>query len=162
MGTIFDEIDRGMNTAQMQQAIAAAQQGQQTFENPPAGTYHVAIRTMELGTSKAGKPMLKVSLRILDEGQYKNRLIWHNLVCYGTRNDAFMISKVLEFLTSLRAYDATGYVPVTFTSYGALMGLVTYIKQCIDIAGLVYTVQHDPDSFDRVTVKEVHFPQAQQ
>ena len=116
---------------------------------------------MELGTSKQGKPMLKVSLRVAD-GQYKSRLIFMNRVVYGTRNDGLMIAKALDFLASLRAYDATGYVPIGFQSYGALMGLVTYVKQCIDICGLGYTISYDPATFDSVTVKEVHFPQAQQ
>ena len=156
---IFDEIDNSANLQQIQAQIAAAQQGQQTFEEPPAGRYHVSIRTMELGTSKKGRPMLITSLRILD-GQLKNRILWYYIPVYGTRNDGLMIAKCLGFLASLKGYDARGYVQVGFQSYGMLMSLVEYIKQCLDIAGMRYTVDYDPDSFDRVIVKEVHYPQA--
>lgn len=158
---IFDEIDAQMNSAQMQQAIAAAQQGQKTFEETPAGRYLVKLRTMELGTSKTkGKPMLIVSLRIVD-GQYKNKVLWYNIPICGTKNDPYMIVKCLGFLTSLKAYDATGYVKIDFQSYGMLMSLVAYVKQCIDICDLSYTIQYEPDEFDRVTVLDVHYPPQQ-
>lgn len=158
---IFDEIDAQMNSAQMQQAIAAAQQGQKTFEETPAGRYLVKLRTMELGTSKTkGKPMLITSLRVVD-GQYKNRILWYNIPICGTKNDPYMIVKCLNFLTSLRAYDANGYVKIDFQSYGMLMSLVAYVKQCVDICDLSYTIQYEPDEFDRVTVLDVHYPPQQ-
>ena len=160
---LFDNLDSNIDVAAMNAQIAQAQQqngGQQQFEQVPAGQYTVMLRTLELGTSRAGKPMIKCSFRILD-GQYKNRILYVNRVVYGTRNDALALAGGLAWLRSLCAYDGTGYVPVEFGGFGDLMARTTYIAQCIHISGQTYTIDHKPDAYENVTITQVHYPQQQ-
>lgn len=160
---LFDNIDSNIDIAAMNAQIQAAQQqngGQQQFEKIPAGQYTVMLRTLELGTSRTGKPMIKGSFRILD-GQYKNRILYVNRVIYGTRNDGLALSGGLAWLRSLCAYDGTGYVPIEFMGFGDLMARITYIAQCIHISGQTYTIDHKPDAYENVTVLQVNYPQQQ-
>lgn len=158
---LFDNIDSSIDINAINNQIAQAQQnGGKQFEKTPAGTYTVMLRTLELGQSRDGRPMVKGSFRILD-GQFKGKCFFYNRVIYGTRNDALMITSALTLLRSLCAYDATGYVPVAFAGYGDMMARITYIKQCIDIADLKYTVDYDDDKFENVVIRQVHYPQQQ-
>ena len=159
---LFDTLDSSIDINAINQQIAQAQQngGRQQFEKPPAGTYTVMLRTLELGQTKDGRPMVKGSFRIL-EGQLKGKVLFYNRVVYGTRNDILMINSALTLLHALCAYDATGYVPIQFAGYGDMMARITYIKQCIDIADLKYTIDYDNDRFENVIIKQVHYPQQQ-
>ncbi len=72
------------------------------FTELPDDTYRCKLEKLELGESKAGKPMVKGMFRIL-EGSHKNQCLFYNQVF--TRG--FPQHKALEFLRSLQVFDET-------------------------------------------------------
>jgi hypothetical protein len=56
-----------------------------TFEALPAGRYHVRITDVERketgeNSKNPGTPMIRVEYTIVQDGEYKNRRVWDNLV----------------------------------------------------------------------------------
>lgn len=65
------------------------------------GQHDMSIRSLELGTNKAGdKLMLKGSFKMKEKGY---ELLWVNTVLTGTKNDTYMIKRAIDFLNSLGA-----------------------------------------------------------
>lgn len=73
------------------------------YKDAPDGQYECTLRTLELGTNKAGnKLMLKGSFRINDNPEHYGNLFL-NKVLTGTKNDAWCVKSAVDFLNSLGA-----------------------------------------------------------
>lgn len=72
----------------------------------PEGTYVCKLEKLELGESKAKKPMVKAMFRIV-EGEHKKQCIFYNgvMVANNPEYNGLMKHRVLEFLRSLNVLD---------------------------------------------------------
>lgn len=114
------------------------------------GTYHGQFEKLEVGETKDGRPMMKVTFRIT-EGNRKKSCLFMNRVLYGTKNDANMIASAIGWLETLEPSEDIG--DVTFESYSQFADLVLDIAE--DIAELEYDVHYDPDAFNNISIEEV-------
>lgn len=76
------------------------------FTELDEGTYVCKLEKLELGESKAHKPMVKAMFRIA-EGEHKKQCIFYNgvMVANNPEYNGLMKHRVLEFLRSLNVLD---------------------------------------------------------
>lgn len=76
------------------------------FTELDEGTYVCKLEKLELGESKAHKPMVKAMFRIV-EGEHKKQCIFYNgvMVANNPEYNGLMKHRVLEFLRSLNVLD---------------------------------------------------------
>ena len=89
-------------------AVAEIEKAKENADYPelPDGTYICKLEKLELGESKAHKPMVKAMFRIT-EGEHKKQCIFYNgvMVANDPQWNGLMKHRVLEFLRSLNVLD---------------------------------------------------------
>lgn len=156
--SIFDKFDNQVNMDDIKKQMAEASEN--SFEEVPAGEYITKIEKMELGTTKDGRPMFRVQMRIVDsEGvneqqflsKYKKKkpCLFMNRVIFGTKNDGNMIASVVGWLNRI------GFEPlVEFRGYADFQQVV---MDCAEHVGsLEFAVTYDPAKFNAITINEVY------
>lgn len=98
MAMDFDKWNKEFGGAEAVKELEEAAKNE--FTELPDGTYRCMLEKLELGESKAGKPMVKGMFRIV-EGSHKNQCLFYNQVF--TRG--FPQHKALEFLRSMQIFD---------------------------------------------------------
>lgn len=95
-----------------------------SFESTPAGAYHVTLRSMELGTTRKGFPMIKASFSAdeIPAPIFVNMQVVRSFD--GSTNDNFLISRSNSFLESFCIVSE-----VHLTTLSAYEQLVSYIAQ---------------------------------
>lgn len=153
MGNIWDKYDTTVDEGALQQQIKAAKAN--SFEDLPTGVYHAALDKLEPVTSKNGKPMIRVSMRVTD-GKYKKRLLFMNRVIGGTKNDGLMIQGICTWLAKLELEDDMGnlFVP-EFHTYGQFAELVMDMAEAASEMKLTYEVQWDKNAFNSIEILDV-------
>ncbi|WP_458397852.1 DUF669 domain-containing protein [Anaerotignum sp.] len=100
MAIDFDKWNKEFGGAEAVKELEEASKNEYT--ELADGTYLCNLEKLELGESKAGKPMVKGMFRVV-EGSHKNQCIFYNQVF--TRG--FPQHKALEFLRSLEVFDSS-------------------------------------------------------
>lgn len=145
----FSKYDKEMDIEKMQKEVEEAEKNGGSSELEK-GTYIVRFEKMELGESKAGKPMFKAVARI-QEGEHKKQCIFINRVVYGTKNDANMIASVVGFLKKLDSEVE----PIIFQGYDDFADLIEEIADDV-MENMEYEVEFNPDAFNNVTIKDAY------
>lgn len=142
MAIDFDQWDKEFGG---EQAVSETKEAAKNeFRDVPDGTYTCDLEKLELGESKAGKPMIKGMFRIVD-GEYNKQCLFVNQVI----TPGFPLHKGLEFLRSLDALDES---EIDFDG-----SFRTFNDLLLDIAeeaqGMRYDVQKSQDGdFSRLEV----------
>ena len=149
----FSKFDKQIDLAQLRKEAEEIKKNGGTGEYPEIeeGIYRGKFEKLEVGTTKDGRPMLRVMFRIT-EGQHKKQCLFMNRVLYGTKNDANMIASAEGWLESLEPSEDVG--DVIFRGYSEFADLVMDIAE--DISELEYDVNYDPDAFNSITIEEVY------
>ena len=130
----------------------------------PAGNYVAKVEKMELSTTKDGRPMFKVMLRVIEAGEnatpevheylkhFKNKkpCLFMNRVIYGTKNDANMIASVLGWLDKLETE-----IRAEFKNYSQFADCILDIFEEVADA-IELDVNYDPDNFNAIEINEVY------
>jgi hypothetical protein len=112
---ICKKWDSDFATDDFNQAVAEIEKNgvkKGDFPEVPVGKYEVKIKSLELGESKNGDPMLKASFKILKGAYTGQRLFMNNVLTSRQRN----IHDANEFLRSLET-DVTVEWEGSFTKY---------------------------------------------
>ena len=121
----------------------------------PEGTYICKLEKLELGESKAKKPMVKAMFRIA-EGEYKKQCIFYNgvMVANNPEYNGLMKHRVLTFLRSLNVLDET---EIDFDgNYAHFNDLLLDIAEAAEEDGLKFEVfTEDDGDYTRITVADV-------
>lgn len=159
MSNIFDKFDKQVNIEQLTKDVNEAKNNAPTYEETPAGEYEATLEHMEIGTTKDGRPMLKVQMRLkkgLTEeaaayvAKYKKApCVFMNRVIFGTKNDANMIASAVGWLNSLQIWDEE----IVFTSYSDLADTVLDLAE--DAQGLIFHITYDEDDFNSISIEDV-------
>lgn len=149
----FSKFDKQIDLAQLRKEAEEIKKNGGTGEYPEIeeGIYRGKFEKLEVGTTKNGRPMLRVMFRIT-EGQHKKQCLFMNRVLYGTKNDANMIASAEGWLETLEPSEDVG--DVIFRGYSEFADLVMDIAE--DISELEYDVNYDPDAFNSITIEEVY------
>lgn len=149
----FSKFDKQIDLAQLRKEAEEIKKNGGTGEYPEIeeGIYRGKFEKLEVGTTKDGRPMLRVMFRIT-EGQHKKQCLFMNRVLYGTKNDANMIASAEGWLETLEPSEDVG--DVIFRGYSEFADLVMDIAE--DISELEYDVNYDPDAFNSITIEEVY------
>lgn len=119
MADIFAKWDENIDTVGLAQDVAeAAQNNAGNYEDVPHGTYEVAVKQMELKSSKNGDPMVTIWFKVVD-GPHKNGIIFFNQVI----TQGFQIHIVNELLRKMMS-EATNAPEIEFTSYKQYNNLI--------------------------------------
>lgn len=159
MSNIFDKFDKQINQEELESQRKAAAENAQEFESVPAGRYVTKIENMELGTTKDGRPMFKVQMRLVEgDGDTENEFlakykkkkpcIFMNRVIFGTKNDGSMIASVEGWLAKIFPDD-----PIVFISYTQFANEI--LDAAEDCEGLEFEVEYDDSKFNSITICEV-------
>lgn len=118
------------------------------FKDVPNGAYVCKLEKLELGESKAGKPMIKGMFRIV-EGAYKKQCLFVNQVITG----GFPLHKGLEFLRSLNVFDDS---EIDFDgNYRDFNDLLLDIAE--EAEGLTFAVKKSQDGdYSRIEVTDTY------
>lgn len=149
----FEQFDKKINKEEMQKSIEeAVKNGGTGYAEVPKDSYHVKLDSLELGTTKDNRPMVKGQFRIL-EGKFKKSCLFYNRVIYGTKNDANMIASVLGFINKLEPSEDVG--PIVFEKYSQFADLLLDVAE--DVAdALEYDINYDPDAFNSISITDVY------
>lgn len=124
------------------------------FTELPEGTYVCRLEKLELGESKAKKPMVKAMFRIA-EGEYRKQCIFYNgvMVANNPEYNGLMKHKVLTFLRSLNVLDET---EIDFDgNYAHFNDLLLDIAEAAEEDGLKFEVFTEKDGeYNKVTVTD--------
>ena len=135
--------------------IEKAKESAGEYAELPEGTYVCKLEKLELGESKAKKPMVKAMFRIL-EGEHKKQCIFYNgvMAANDPQYNGFMMHRVLEFLRSLQVLDD---MEVTFDgNYVHFNDLILDIHETAEEDGLKFEVFTEKDGdFNKITVTDV-------
>lgn len=149
MAIDFDKINRSVDLEGLRKDVEnASANGTGDFPTIPAGTYEVALASLEIKGTKAdpNRPMLVASFKILT-GEYKNQRIFMNRVLLGTKDDANMIKRAEGWLASLDSGVST-----VFEDYKQFNQVVMDVAEAID-GKLEYAVDYDPNR--SISIEEV-------
>ena len=149
----FSQFDKQVDLNALNESIKEAKEngGVRDYPDIEEGTYHGKIENLEVGTTKDGRPMMKVMFRIT-EGDHKKSCLFMNRVLYGTKNDGNMIASAIGWLETLEPSEDVG--DIVFESYSQFAELVLDIAD--DISELEYVVDYDPDAFNSISIGEVY------
>lgn len=151
--SIWDEYDRNIDEGQLQKDIKEARKN--SFDPLPDGTYTVKLSKLEQKMSKNHKPMVSISMKVVD-GKYKKRLMFMNRVIGGTKNDASMISGIETWLSKLEAEDEAGNLIVPeFRTYGQFADQIMDIAEAVTDMDLTYEVDWEDGRFDPIQILKV-------
>ena len=150
MAIDFDKINRSVDLEGLRKDVEnASENGTGDFPTIPAGTYEVALVSLEIkGTKTDNRPMLAVSFKILS-GEYKNQRLFMNRVIYGTKDDGRMIKSAVGWLNTLDSG-----VDVAFQDYKQFADLVMDVAEAID-GKIEYAVEYDDSQFNSIKITEV-------
>lgn len=131
-------------------ALKEAEANSGSYTELPEGTYVCKLEKLELGETKAGKPMVKGQFRIT-EGKHKKQCVFYNQVF--TRG--FPQHKALEFLRSLQIFDKS---EVDFDGdFADFSDLLLDMAEEAESAGLTFQILKENDGdYTRLTVGEVY------
>lgn len=154
----FDKFDAALDMDTINKQKKEAEEN--SFEEVPAGKYVARIEKMELGTTKDGRPMFKVQMRLIEGvdadtekfvAKYKKKkpCVFMNRVIFGTKNDGNMIASVEGWLKKL---DLDGE-PIVFSGYS------NFAEDIMDAAesceGLEFEIDYDDSRFNSIIVTDV-------
>lgn len=135
--------------------IEKAKESANEYAKLPEGTYVCKLEKLELGESKAGKPMVKAMFRIV-EGKHKKQCIFYNgvMVANNPEYNGFMMHRVLEFLRSLQVLDEND---IDFDgNYAHFNDLLLDIAEASEEDSLKFEVKTEKDGqYTKVTVIDV-------
>jgi hypothetical protein len=117
----YKKFNESFDVEGLKKDIAAAKDGNNTYEDLPVDDYEVAVEKLELKANKDGKPMLSVWFKIL-VGNYEGRLMFLNQML----TSGFGIHKANEFLNSLESG-----LEVSFEDFGQYGALIDSVKDAI-------------------------------
>ena len=124
------------------------------FTELDEGTYVCKLEKLELGESKAHKPMVKAMFRIV-EGEHKKQCIFYNgvMVSNNPEYNGLMKHRVLEFLRSLNVLDEA---EIDFDgNYEHFNDLLLDIAETAEEDHLKFEVFTEKDGdFNKITVTE--------
>lgn len=89
------------------------------FDPLPNGWYGATIDKSELKTTQKGDPMIVITWKITDDGEYKNRRIWHNM--------AFVPGNGVGLAINFRDLDTLGATSI-LENGGSLEQVAGFIK----------------------------------
>jgi hypothetical protein len=106
MAIDFEKWNAEFGGEQAVKDIEKAKESAGNYGELPEGTYVCKLEKLELGESKAHKPMVKAMFRIV-EGEHKKQCIFYNgvMVANNPEYNGLMKHRVLEFLRSLNVLD---------------------------------------------------------
>lgn len=157
MSNIFDKFDKQINQEELESQRKAA--AENSYEDVPVGKYITKIENMELGTTKDGRPMFKVQMRLVEGcgdveneflAKYKKKkpCIFMNRVIFGTKNDGSMIASVEGWLAKIFPDD-----PIVFVSYTQFANEI--LDAAEDCEGLEFEVEYGDSKFNSITITDV-------
>lgn len=129
-------------------------------EEVPNGEYIAKIENMELGTTKDGRPMFKVQMRLVDSdnekeqeflSKYKNKkpCVFMNRVVAGTKNDISMIASVEGWIAKLEPET-----PVVFNgNYDDFMNDILDVAE--EVENLEFGIHYDPEQFNSISITDI-------
>lgn len=125
------------------------------YEDIPDGQYEVEVEVMELTTSKAGDPMLKIWFKIL-EGDYEGQRIFYNKVMQPQNEKAWGL-QVHQNNEMLRALWDCDKDDVKFTGFADYADLVLDIHEDID-GKFEYLISKETDKkgYDQLKILEIY------
>jgi len=106
MAIDFDKWNQEFGGEAAVAEIEKAKEQAGEYAELPEGTYVCKLEKLELGESKAHKPMVKAQFRIV-EGEHKKQCIFYNgvMVSNNPEYHGFMIHNVLKFLRSMQVLE---------------------------------------------------------
>ena len=153
MADIWEEYQKNVDEEELNRQIEQARKN--SFEDLPAGTYNVELSHLEQKLSKTGKPMVSISMKVLD-GRHRGRLMFMNRVIGQTKNDGRMIGGMESWLAKLGAEDEKGaLIPVKFHDYPQFNRLIMDIKEAVDDMSMEYEVEYDSKEFDAIKILRI-------
>lgn len=151
----WSKFDKNVDIEALEADVKEVEEnGGGNFEPIPDGQYEVEVEVMELTTSKAGDPMLKVWFKVL-EGDYKGQRIFYNKVMQPQNDRAFGL-QVHQNNELLRALWDCEKDDVKFTGFEDYAELVLDIHE--DIEGkFEYLLKKETDDkgYDQFVIEEV-------
>lgn len=125
------------------------------YSELPDGTYVCKLEKLELGESKAGKPMVKAMFRIT-EGEHRKQCLFYNgvMIANNPEYNGFMMHRVLEFLRSLQVLED---LDVTFDgNFEHFNDMLLDIAEGAEEDGLKFEIFKEKDGeFSKITVTDV-------
>lgn len=136
-------------------ALQAASENSSDFSELPDGSYVCRIEKLELGESKAHKPMIKGMFRITQGSHKKQCLFYNQVFCRNAEGNAFSIKKGLDFLRSLQIFDDA---EVDFDgNYSTFNDLLLDMAEEAEAANMTFEIMKEKDGdYTRLTVTEVY------
>ena len=154
MAIDFEKWNKEFGGEQAVKDIEKAKENSSTYSELPEGTYVCKLEKLELGESKAGKPMVKAMFRI-NEGEHKKQCIFYNgvMVAKNPEYNGLMKHRVLEFLRSLQVLDD---IDVDFDgNYAHFNDLLLDIAEAAEEDGLKFEVFTEKDGeYNKITVTD--------
>ena len=151
----WSKFDKNVDIEALEADVKEVEEnGGGNFEPIPDGQYEVEVEVMELVTSKAGDPMLKIWFKVL-EGKYEGQRIFYNKVMQPQNDRAFGL-QVHQNNEMLRALWDCEKVDVKFTGFEDYADLVLDIHE--DIEGkFEYLLKKETDDkgYDQFEIEEV-------
>ncbi|MEY2353295.1 DUF669 domain-containing protein [Lysinibacillus capsici] len=151
----WSKFDKNVDIEALEADVKEVEEnGGGNFEPIPDGQYEVEVEVMELVTSKAGDPMLKIWFKVL-EGDYEGQRIFYNKVMQPQNDRAFGL-QVHQNNEMLRALWDCEKDDVKFTGFEDYADLVLDIHE--DIEGkFEYLLKKETDDkgYDQFVIEEV-------
>lgn len=155
MAIDFDKWNKEFGGEQAVKDIEKAKESAKEYSKLPEGTYVCKLEKLELGESKAHKPMVKSMFRIV-EGQHKKQCIFYNgvMVANNPEYNGLMKHRVLEFLRSLQVLDESD---IDFDgNYAHFNDLLLDIAEAAEEESLKFEIKHEYDGeYAKITVTDV-------
>lgn len=150
MSNVFEKFDKEFDVEGLKEDLKNVGANKSDYKEVPPGTYEMKLDKLELTQSKAGKPMVKCWMRILD-GEYKNSIIFMNQVI----NSSFGLHIANEFLKSLESG-----VDIGFDSFTQYNNMLLDIHEAID-GKLEYALEYGQNNKGFNTFKIVDIFEAE-
>lgn len=151
----WSKFDKNVDIEALEADVKEVEEnGGGNFEPIPDGQYEVEVEVMELVTSKAGDPMLKIWFKVL-EGEYEGQRIFYNKVMQPQNDRAFGL-QVHQNNEMLRALWDCEKDDVKFKGFEDYADLVLDIHE--DIEGkFEYLLKKETDDkgYDQFEIEEV-------
>jgi len=151
----WSKFDKNVDIEALEADVKEVEEnGGGNFEPIPDGQYEVEVEVMELTTSKAGDPMLKIWFKVLD-GEHEGQRIFYNKVMQPQNDRAFGL-QVHQNNEILRALWDCDKDDVKFAGFEDYADLVLDIHE--DIEGkFEYLLRKEADDkgYDQFVIEEV-------
>lgn len=155
MAINFEEWNKQFGGEAAVKEIEKAKENSGDYSELPEGTYICKLEKLELGESKAGKPMVKAMFRIV-EGSHRKQCVFYNgvMVANDPQYNGFMMHKVLEFLRSLQVLED---LDVTFDgNFEHFNDMLLDIAEAAEEDHLKFEIFKEKEGdFDKITVTDV-------